>query len=438
MADRERRHQDDRVAEGADDRAALAGGEGHPVAHAQARVVPAEVDPDHQAAAAHLGHLVHRGDIREELVQQADLRLNAQQRALLLEDLEVRDRGGAGERVAGEGVPMEEGPVLLVLTEEALVDPLRGKRRRERHVAVRQTLPQAEEVGRDALLLAGEHRPGPAEAGRDLVGDEEDVVGVAELANPPQVAGRLHENAAGPLHERLDDDRGDLLAVLVEHRPECGGVAGGDAVLVEEERLVGAVEEIDAAQRHSPDRVPVVALGETDEGGAPGMLAASLSPVLEGHLQGDLGRGGAGVRVEDAAQPRRRDLDEPLGQLRGGSVRQPEHGRVGDAIELLPDRGVDRRMPVTVHVAPQRRGAVDVAVAVDVDEVGALGPLDDDRVLLDPATLLREWVPEVLVVELGDAPAHRGPKLGPPAVGSRRPGARKLRVSERERRSAVA
>ena len=42
-----------------------------------------------------------------------DLRLQALDRALVLEDVEVGQRGGAGQRVAGVGVAVEEGPLLL-------------------------------------------------------------------------------------------------------------------------------------------------------------------------------------------------------------------------------------------------------------------------------------------------------------------------------------
>ena len=46
----------------------------------------------------------------------------------------------------------------------------------------------------------------PAEAGDHLVGDEEDVVRAAQLAQRAQVAGRRHDHAAGALH-RLGEQR---------------------------------------------------------------------------------------------------------------------------------------------------------------------------------------------------------------------------------------
>ena len=71
-------------------------------------------------------------------------------RALLLEGVEVGEGGRAGERVAGVGVAVEEGALLLRGAEEALVDALGRQRRRQRHVAAGQPLGEAEQVRGDA------------------------------------------------------------------------------------------------------------------------------------------------------------------------------------------------------------------------------------------------------------------------------------------------
>ena len=70
---------------------------------------------------------------------------------------------------------------------------------------------------------------------------------VAELADATQVSRRLDEDPAGPLDERLDDHRRGLLAMAVEQLRKGPGIAGRNRSLAEEERLVGAVEEVDAA-----------------------------------------------------------------------------------------------------------------------------------------------------------------------------------------------
>ncbi len=122
----------------------------------------------------------------------------------------------------------------------------------------------------------------------------------------------------------------------------------------EQKRPVGGVEEIDAAHRDRADRVAVVGVAQVNEGGAPCVLAAALLLELEGHLQRDLGRGRAGLRVEDAREARRRQLDQPRRQLGGAGVGEAEHRRVGDPVQLLAQSLVDPAVAMAVHVAPQR------------------------------------------------------------------------------------
>ena len=179
------------------------------------------------------------------------------------------------------------------------------------------------------------------------------------------------------------------------------GVAGRDAVLGEQQRLVGGVEEVDAAERDRSDRVAVVALGEADERGAARVLAAALAPVLEGHLQRDLGRRRARVGVEDARQPRRRDLDEPRGELGARGVGEAEHRRVGDPVELVADRrrrssGAGGRGRCTRATRCRRCSGRPCSSIRSVPSAASI----DEGLLLDPAPLLGERVPEVAVVEL--------------------------------------
>ena len=180
-------------------------------------------------------------------MRQPDLRLQAQQRVLGIEDVEAGDRRRAGERVAREGMAVEEAAAVLVLAGEAGVHALGRQRGGERQVAAGQPLAEAEEVRGDALLLAGEHRPGAPEPGCDLVADQQHVVDVAQLAHPAQEAGRLNADSRRALDQRLDDHRGDLLAVQLEQALERRRIPGRRAVGAEQQRLVDAVKELDSA-----------------------------------------------------------------------------------------------------------------------------------------------------------------------------------------------
>jgi hypothetical protein len=62
------------------------------------------------------------------------------------------------------------------------------------------------------------------------------------------------------------------------------------------------VEELDPPHPHRAQRVPVVGAGEVEEAGAGGLAAPLL--VEEGHLEGDLHRGGTVVGVEDPREAR--------------------------------------------------------------------------------------------------------------------------------------
>ena len=230
---------------------------------------------------------------------------------------------------------------------------------------------------------------------------------LGQLPRAAQESRRLDPDPGGALDQRLDDHRGDLTGVQVEDPLELALVPGVDPVGLEQQRPEGAVEQVDPADRDRADRVAVVRLAEAYERGAPAALALALAPVLKRHLQRDLVRRRAGLGVEDAGEARRCQLDQPLRELGRARMGESEHRRVGDAIELVAQRLVDQRMSMAVHVAPQRGVAIDVAPPVLVDEVGALGVVDHDRVLGAPITLLRERVPEVPVIELRDGGRHR-------------------------------
>ena len=61
------------------------------------------------------------------------------------------------------------------------------------------------QVRHDILLLAGEQRPGPSEAHRNLVGNQQQTQLTRQTANALQVPGWMHEYSGGPLDQRLPE-----------------------------------------------------------------------------------------------------------------------------------------------------------------------------------------------------------------------------------------
>ena len=164
--------------------------------------------------------------------------------------------------------------------------------------------------------------PGAAEAGRDLVADEERAVPRA-AAQPAQVRGRMDPHAGGALHERLDDQRRELAgrarrasrsasasaaasaAVGVACRAASGrraaasGARAGATASAKKRWNALRVADADRAER-----VAVIRLDERREARAPRVAAQLL--VLERDPERGLDGGRAGVRVEDARQAGRR------------------------------------------------------------------------------------------------------------------------------------
>jgi len=417
-----------------------------------------EFDPRHEAALPYIADVREEGDPPEQAREQSDLGLHTLQHALLLEQIEVGQGGGAGEGVPGVRVAVKEGLLQAERREEAVVDPPRRERGGERQVAARDPLRHGEEVRRHPLPFAGEDRPRAPEPGRDLVGDEQDVVRAAELRDRGEVPVRRDDHPSRGLHERLDDERRDLLPAPFEESgegretlapargaplPERAAVAVERRPLhrPEEEGAVDLVEEADPPDAHRPERVAVVGVGETDELSFPPPAPAAVLPVLEGELQGDLDRRRAVVGEEDLLDAGRGDPDQPLGELRGRRAPQPQKGRVRDLPELPHNRTVDLPFPVPVDVDPERGDPVEVPPPVRVLQPAAPRRLYHRLLLPHPVPHLRKRVPDETAVLLprrgarsvlhGSPPLRHGafprflirgmsPPLPPPTRGDER------------------
>ena len=251
----------------------------------------------------------------------------------------------ADDRVAAEGVAVREVRRALL---ERLEEAVAGDHRADGGVAARHALGAGDDVGHVAEVVAGEHRADAAEGADDLVGDEQHVVLVADLADPLEVAGGRREAAAGVLH-RLEEDGGDGVGAL--ELDGLGDAVGGPAaegllvvaqvlgravdvgvrhlVRAGHERLEHLLGRRDAGDRQGALRRAVVGDARRDDL-VLGRLAGQLE-VLLGQLPGGLDGLAAAGGEEDAVEVAGRVAREPLGELDRPGVRvgpQREEGEL--------------------------------------------------------------------------------------------------------------
>ena len=294
------------------------------------------------------------------------------------------------------GLPMKVGPCMKTPgspCRDRVAHRAARERGGEAHRAARERLAHAEQVGSHVRVLAREHAPRAPEAGRDLVRDQQHVALVAELAHAPQIVGRVEPHAARALHDRLEDHRGQLAAVVAQQARELAPVLLA-ARLVEaaarplreqvmrehaREQRVHAGHGI--ADRHRAERVAVIGAAQREQA-----LAARLParlPVLERELDRDLDRDRARVAQEYALERARRERDEPLAQRDGGLVGETAEHHVREPLELRAHGGLDVRVAVAVDRRPPRRHAVDELAPVGEPEHRAARALHREQRLGD-------------------------------------------------------
>ena len=280
--------------------------------------------------------------------------------------------GGASDRVAAER-PAETARAGRVHD----LGPAGDRRQRQ---APAQRLPGNEQIGRNAAVLDCPHRPRPPHARLHLVCDEENPVRVADLAEMRQVIAGHRDEAAlalhGLEHDARDRLRLDLALEQVLERCDRGvrvdaavRIRSGGAVDLPgegtEPRLVGAHL---ARHRHRQERPPVEAVLEDDDRGPAGRGARDLDGVLDRLCAGVdedrlLALAGAG-----------RVLGEPPADLDVRLVGADHEALVQEAVDLLVDRGDDRREAVARVLAgdPAREVQIDGAVRrLDLRPLGA-------------------------------------------------------------------
>ena len=161
----------------------------------------------------------------------------------------------------------------------------------------------------------------------------------------------------------------------------------------------------------------MVRIAEREEARA--TVDAAVDPVLERDLERLLDghrpiRGEEEVGVVD-----RHHGGERLGQLDDDRVAVAQHGGVGDLAGLGDESGIELGDAVAEGVDPQRRDGVEIAAAVGVDQLAALGPLDDQRRVAGVGRHLGEPVPDHGGITLDPGPGLRaGRSHGPRRAGA--------------------
>ena len=295
---------------------------------------------------------------------------------------------------------------------EGLEDGVRRDHRAHRRVGRRDALGRRDDVGLVAVALGAEVVAQATPRADDLVGDEQHVVAVADLAHALEVALRRREAAAGVLDGLEDHGRHRLgpleLDALGDRLGEVlHAVAGRQAVEVRVGHVAAAGREGLERRAHRRD----AGRAQRAEGGAVvgGLARDDLRPVGRARelvvLAGELERGLDGLRAaageEDAVEVARRQRGDARSELDRGRVGV---GPVGEEAQLarLVGAGLGDVVATVADVdAEQGAERVEVLLAVVVPDVAALAAGDDrDLVVLAVAAHPGEMQPQVALGEL--------------------------------------
>ena len=305
--------------------------------------------PEHQPAPADLGDT---GDLRSCVAKQLPLAAHLGEE-VLVDGPKHGPRGGAGDGVAAEG--------RAVRARGEQLGRLAAGDGRADGQSPAQAFGHGDHVRQDAFVLESEEIAGAADAGLDLVGDEEDPVGIAKFPHRFDEALRRGDDSRFAL-DGLQDDRGGVARVLLHQGLECLDVA--------------VREELDAS-RHGFERRALVRLARQRERahGAAVETAFSCEDAAAAGQACELECGlvglGAGVAekhprgvVADPGTQRLGDLHHRLGAEEVGHVAKRRH--------LRAHRLDDGRVRVAERVDGNAGEHVDVGIALRVRDRGAL------------------------------------------------------------------
>ena len=184
----------------------------------------------------------------------------------------------------------------------------------------------------------------------------------ADLGDRGQFLRRVHLHSAGTLHQWFEDHGGDFTHMLSECLIQLVRI-DPNLQAAKEQRLEATEEERVATDAHRAERVAVVAAFEADEERA--LRFAAMAPELVRHLERDLDRRAAVVRIEGPATvwPRYR-AEQVARQLDGIGMRRSREEDVIEATSGVANGLHDRGLTVAVEDGPPRGDAVDDAAAI--------------------------------------------------------------------------
>jgi hypothetical protein len=362
-------------------------------------------------------HLAHERMAREGLqrVGEPPLELlGSLEQVLLLDDVQVRHRGGRHARMAGVGVSVP--PHARVLRPERLPHAGRGEDRPQGEVAAGDPLRAGDEVGLEPPAPAREPRSRAPEPGDDLVDHEQHAGLPADISDRVQVPVWGGEDAARADH-RLAEERGDAIgAQFADRLPQRLGVVPRHLHDIAEQRPVAGEVGRDAGQRGSGRVHAVVRAVAMDQRRA--LRPSHEAPVPTRHLRGRVDGVRSPARQEHLGAGNGCDVGHPLDELLNRWIREVLERGVGLQDPHLPGDGIGDLAAPVAHVAvPEAGGRIQISAPVRVPDVVSLAP--HDRQL--PGRLDRRHVREGVPGARHGAsfpPAVAGSTAGPPGAVS--------------------
>ena len=256
------------------------------------------------------------------------------------------------------GVAVKQLDDVLGPVHEGVVDALARDHAAHRHGAGGDALGEAEQVGDHAIALGGKGVAEAAEAGDDLVEDQQNAVTVADGAQPLQITfgRRQHAGRAG---HRLDDHGGDRRGAvqrddafeLVGEMPAPFRLALGKGLML---AAIGCRQMIDAGQQRAEEFAVVDNAADRNAAEADAVIAALAADqpraralaadvvISERDLERGVDRFRARIAEEHAVEIARRQRRDPARQFEGFGVGEVERRRIVEFGRLPRDRGDDR------------------------------------------------------------------------------------------------